>query len=257
MDSRNCLKCAHIVCHLDSARCLTRAGCQILSECLSPIPVVSPTYVLLPVEPLEVLSQKWGLSRLDLYEERWKVEDTEVLSHIRRLLPAGHRARPNISDRFWRRDDDGRKNCLYFPFRGDLTSRPVDYDDVVLRRPLSPVLTHQSSLATPKPGAQLAKQPQSTKEFLHWHKLGPVTVSDPKDPNIQVDDALYVQAQMQIPIPYRTSNAGEIDCPLTRLVTRKSSTSSNPYRMQGPAHRMHPYRKRLTCFYEQILPLRP
>ncbi|TFK80490.1 hypothetical protein K466DRAFT_451747, partial [Polyporus arcularius HHB13444] len=56
---------------------------DILSECMSYVPLAGPTCVALPVDPLEILSQRWGLTKLDLYEERWKVENSEVLPYLK------------------------------------------------------------------------------------------------------------------------------------------------------------------------------
>ena len=59
-----------------------------------------------PIDPLEVLSRKWELSELDLYEERWRVEDASVVSYMRRKLGApvsGIMGSENV----WKDDLDG------------------------------------------------------------------------------------------------------------------------------------------------------
>ena len=78
---------------------------QLLSECLSLVPLAGPTCVALPVDPLEILSQRWGLSKLDLFEERWKVEDPDVLLYLRRNFPTGRG--PSMAEQQWRDSIDG------------------------------------------------------------------------------------------------------------------------------------------------------
>lgn len=61
---------------------------QLLSESLTYAPTRSPTDVFLTVDSLSLLSQKWGLSKLDVYEERWLVEDANALSYLKSQLSA-------------------------------------------------------------------------------------------------------------------------------------------------------------------------
>ena len=61
---------------------------QLLSESLTYAPTRSPTDVFLTVDSLSLLSQKWGLSKLDVYEERRLVEDANALSYLKSQLSA-------------------------------------------------------------------------------------------------------------------------------------------------------------------------
>lgn len=78
-------------------------------------PTRAPTEVTLPVDPFQILSQRWGLSKLDLYEERWKIDDADALaSYIKRqisVLPG-----IEVSERLWESDSDGRGIHLPPPY---------------------------------------------------------------------------------------------------------------------------------------------
>ena len=70
-------------------------------------PMQAPTEVTLPVDPFQTLSQSWGLTKLDLYEERWQVDDVDVLaSYIKRCIsvPSG----VELSEKLLTSDIDGR-----------------------------------------------------------------------------------------------------------------------------------------------------
>ena len=81
---------------------------QLLSECLFPVPMVSPTLVTLPVDPFAMLAEKWELSKFDVYEpERWKAPDADVMSIIRRSLYLDSRT-ARVSDRSWESENDSK-----------------------------------------------------------------------------------------------------------------------------------------------------
>lgn len=68
--------------------------------------MVCPTSVALPVDPFQTLSDMWSLPKLDVYEERWKLNDTETVSHLRRALPISNRGQGPAEQR-WQNADDG------------------------------------------------------------------------------------------------------------------------------------------------------
>ncbi|TBU49345.1 hypothetical protein BD309DRAFT_851840 [Dichomitus squalens] len=81
---------------------------NLLSESLAYAPTRSPTDVFLTKDPFEYLCQKWGLSKLDVYEERWVVEDVKTLSYLKRemdVLRSG-----GATERVWKDGSDGM--CL-------------------------------------------------------------------------------------------------------------------------------------------------
>ena len=65
----------------------------------------APTEVSLPVDPLDTLSQRWELSKLDIFEERWVVEEVDALPYLRRRIAPPRGA--GITDAVWQSDDDG------------------------------------------------------------------------------------------------------------------------------------------------------
>lgn len=75
------------------------------------VPLAGPTEVALPVDPLETLSQKWDLSKLDLYEERWKVGESEILAYLRRQLACAP-CRTGMAEQHWRSAADGESSLL-------------------------------------------------------------------------------------------------------------------------------------------------
>ncbi|KAI0334387.1 hypothetical protein GY45DRAFT_1242727 [Cubamyces sp. BRFM 1775] len=84
-----------------------RSVADRLSECLHPIPTTDSTAVALPVDPFELLSQRWKLQKLDPFDERWKVTDADAVGYLKAQVGA-IRSRPSVleSDRSWG-DTDG------------------------------------------------------------------------------------------------------------------------------------------------------
>ncbi|KAI0673683.1 hypothetical protein C8Q78DRAFT_952500, partial [Trametes maxima] len=54
-----------------------------LSRCLHNIPTTDPTAISLPLDPFEMLSQRWNLSSLDVFEEKWKVPDSKHVAYMK------------------------------------------------------------------------------------------------------------------------------------------------------------------------------
>ncbi|KAM5536064.1 hypothetical protein V8D89_010322 [Ganoderma adspersum] len=146
---------------------------DLLSESLVFAPTRAPTEVTLPVDPFQILSQSWGLSKLNLYEERWKVDDAEALSsYIKRQIsvPPG----VEMSEKLWNSDSD------------------EDFHTFLLSRPLSPILSCRSRRETPLSSKSMAtaQLPQSHGELLETWRIYPAENITFDETNVNVDDAL-------------------------------------------------------------------
>ena len=74
--------------------------------------MIDPTSVALPVDPYDTLSQRWGLSKLDPFEERWKVDDPNAtLPYLKRQVAAASRQN-DIAEQAWCNADDGQSDIL-------------------------------------------------------------------------------------------------------------------------------------------------
>lgn len=78
----------------------------------------------LPVDPLEFLSQKWGLPKLNIYEERWEVTNLEAISYLRQQFALSVRRRDG-GEAHWHYDDDGEMHLaivlLHFSYKPELS----------------------------------------------------------------------------------------------------------------------------------------
>ncbi len=144
----------------------------------------------LPVDPLETLSQRWSLSKLDLYEERWKVDNPEVLPYLKRHLPTGRGT--SVADQQCRSEGNGELAVLRLRLTFAQTTWVDDDDILQLQRPLSPVLTARARSETPRAGKSALPLPQTDGELLRSCKIAKVAVIPLPDPFVRTDDALYV-----------------------------------------------------------------
>ncbi len=157
---------------------------------MSYVPLAGPTCVALPVDPLEILSQRWGLTKLDLYEERWKVENSEVLPYLKRHLPTGRGI--CVAEQQWRSGGNGGLAVSRLQMTFAQTACVDDHEIIQLKRPLSPVLTARARLETPRAGKSALPLPQTDGELLRYCKIAKVEVIPLPDPSVRTDDALYV-----------------------------------------------------------------
>ncbi|KAI0363531.1 hypothetical protein BV20DRAFT_1007236 [Pilatotrama ljubarskyi] len=147
-----------------------------LSECLRIIPTTDPTAVALPLDPFEVLSRQWALSKLDLYEEKWSLGGVaDSIAYLKKHITALAR-QADAAEKHWREDTDAA------------------YDGFLLERPMSPVLSARARQQTPTvgKGAYIAKLPQSWTQMLHWQSWAPNKAKEVKleEVSVNADDIL-------------------------------------------------------------------
>ncbi|KDQ15571.1 hypothetical protein BOTBODRAFT_281522 [Botryobasidium botryosum FD-172 SS1] len=128
---------------------------ELLAETLTPISLVEPGIVTLPIDPLSSLLATWrtsGGGNLEPYTQLWDVPG-EVKQYIGSEL---RRRKPRDDSHLF--DDDS--------------------DVVFWERPLTPVLTRRAMKSTPRPGANrpLEKLPQSNDQLID--RLGLISLSD-------------------------------------------------------------------------------
>lgn len=151
------------------------------------------TAVALPLEPFEVLSQEWDLPGLDLYEEKWKVTDRDVVIYLKQQMVA-RKAQGEISDGYWR-DNDDREWIIWSPVILQVRFLHVPtaaYDAFLLRRPMSPILSARARLETPRLGKGdfAAKLPQSVEDLAGRHPIKQADDIIINEPLLNVDDVL-------------------------------------------------------------------
>lgn len=173
--------------------------------------MTAPTAVSLPADPFETLAKGWGLLDLDIYEERWKVEDPKALAFLRRSLAPGK----GIAERHWQTNTDGMLHFQVLFIPCCLTESIIDqYDCFLQHRALSPILSAQAVRDTPRPGNYAAYLPQRCSSLLQDCSIECVESSLPVEVPINVDDVLYVNP-LREPCGYdvetdRTSRANKL-----------------------------------------------
>ncbi|KAI0652408.1 hypothetical protein C8Q79DRAFT_937519 [Trametes meyenii] len=138
------------------------------------IPITDPATIALPLDPFEVMSQRWNLSKLDVFEEKWKVPDTDYISYIKTHMGTVFHPGPSAGERYWKSNEDEA------------------YRNFALCRQMSPILSARSRQQTPTLGAgwHQEKLPRSNQQLLlrcDIKKAGEVTV---KDQPVNTDDIL-------------------------------------------------------------------
>ena len=163
------------------------------SECLSPVPLVSPTYVVLPEEPFEILSRPWELPKLDVYEEHWKLSEEDTKAFIKKNvtpLLCGCA----VSEEPWKDEHDGWRSPLFIlALNLALILSPEGYEEYLLHRPLSPILTFKAIRETPRPGkcTHTGRRPLTSSDIIRSFDLKPARDLDVQEPSVQTDSVLY------------------------------------------------------------------
>ncbi|KAI0828957.1 hypothetical protein BC628DRAFT_1182504 [Trametes gibbosa] len=144
-----------------------------LTECLYLIPLTERTAIALPLDPFDLLSQEWNLDRLDVFEEKWKVTDKDVVSYLQQQM-AALQSRREGADGHWRNHDD------------------PEHDALLLRRPISPILSARARLGTPRLGKGdfTAKLPQSVEDMSRMSSVNRVKEIIIKEDPVNVEEVL-------------------------------------------------------------------
>ncbi|KAF8492671.1 hypothetical protein JB92DRAFT_3100288 [Gautieria morchelliformis] len=117
---------------------------ELLSDCLSVVPLDDPTSLVLPVDPFEQLYQKLKIEDQKPYDQTWTVAD-ETRQWVQDTLGNGNGREPP-TDRCWRTVDESTY------------TNPV--------RPMSPILTTRAIRQTPRIGGASSSS-TLIKSFRH------------------------------------------------------------------------------------------
>ncbi|OCH95750.1 hypothetical protein OBBRIDRAFT_822683 [Obba rivulosa] len=148
------------------------ATSELLTETLAFVPTTDPHSLQLPVDPFDMLSQKWGLSKLEPYGERWNA-DPKAVDFMKSKLD--HMRSKTKSTEIWIEDSDD-----------------VDFECWQHKRPLSPVLTSQAIRQTPRLGMRPIADtvPLTRQDLLTRNGICSVRIDEETERLISVDIAL-------------------------------------------------------------------